>query len=496
VTVRLATAAALVAALLVLGAIPLFHQDEVVVATTSARPNVVVIMTDDQDQALVRVMKTVQRTLVARGVSFSNSYATTPECCPSRVSFETGQYAHNHGVPTRHPPRGGYQGFAAQPALIENALPVALQDAGYRTGYIGKYLNGYGIPNYGGVRSPGIRRYVPPGWDRWHVPVDHTEYRMYGYRLNENGKLRRYGTAPSDYQTDVYARKAQAFVRNSASQPRPFFLTVAPLAPHLESPNVAGPRERGRDPRPPPRDLGRFARRPLPRPPSFNESNLSDKPSFVRNTPRLSRTEISQLRNTYRSRLESLLAVDDLVRGLVHQLRAAGELDNTYIVFTSDNGFMLGEHRKQGKHAVYEESVRVPLIVRGPGLPAGQVRSQLAANIDLAPTILDAAGAPPRLKMDGISLLPAARDPASGGTRSLVLEYLAGRDGYSAVRTTEGFLYAEHLNGERELYDLKTDPYELHNLAGEPAKADLEADLAQRLAALRDCAGSACDSAG
>ena len=180
----------------------------------------------------------------------------------------------------------------------------------------------------------------------------------------------------------------------------------------------------------------------------------------------------------------------------MHRLRAAGELDNTYIVFTSDNGYMLGEHRKQGKHVVYEESVRVPLIVRGPGLPAGHVRGQLAANIDLAPTILDAAGVPPRLRMDGISLLPPAPDPASGGTRSLVLEYLAGRTGYSAVRTPNGYLYAEHRNGEHELYDLNTDPYELHNLAGKPAEAGLEAGLAQRLATLRDCAGSACNSAG
>ncbi|MEK6271143.1 MAG: sulfatase [Actinomycetota bacterium] len=483
-------------ALVALVALPLLHQDEVVVATTSARPNVVVIMTDDQDQASVKVMRTVQRALVARGVSFANSYATTPECCPSRVSFETGQYAHNHGVLTRHPPDGGFQAFAAQPALIENALPAALHGAGYRTAYIGKYMNGYGIRDYGGVRSPGIRRYVPPGWDRWYVPIDHTAYTMYGYRLNENGHPRSSGLARSDYQTDVYARLAQAFVREGANRRQPFFLTVGTLAPHLESPSRVGPREHGRDPRPAPRDLGRFGRRSLPSPPSFNESDLSDKPSFVRNTPRLGSTEVSQLRNTYRSRLESLLAVDDLVRGLVHQLRATGELDNTYIVFTSDDGFMLGQHRRRGKHAVYEESVRVPLIVRGPGLPAGQVRGQLAANIDLAPTILDAAGVPPLLKMDGTSLLPSARDPASGGTRSLVLEYLAGRTGYSAVRTPDGFLYAEHRNGERQLYDLNTDPYELHNLAGKPADAHLEAELAQRLAALRDCAGAACDSAG
>ncbi|HXE99688.1 MAG TPA: sulfatase [Solirubrobacterales bacterium] len=491
-TARLLVAAAAAAAAVAIG-LALFHETGV---AGGSRPNVVVVMTDDQDPASVGVMKAVEHELAARGVTFANNYATTPDCCPSRASFETGQYAHNHGVLTRHPPRGGYQGFAAQPALIKNALPVALQDAGYRTGYIGKYLNGYGIPDYGGLRSPGIRRYIPPGWDRWYVPVDHTEYDMYGYRLNENGRLRTYGTAPRDYQTDVYARKAQAFVRASASQPQPFFLTVAPLAPHLENPIAPGPRERGRNPRPALRDLGRFARRPLPRPPSFNERKISDKPSFVRNTPRLSNSEIRQLRLEYHSRLESLLAVDDLVRGLVHQLRATGELDNTYIVFTSDNGFMLGQHRRHGKLSVYEESVRVPLIIRGPGLPARQVRSQLTANIDLAPTILDAASTPPRLEMDGISLLPGARDPAADANRSLVLEYLAGHRAYSAVRTADGFAYVEYRDGERELYDLNTDPYELHNLAGKPADAALELDLARHLAALRNCAGKSCDSPG
>ena len=383
-------------------------------------------MTDDQDPASVGVMKAVEHELAARGVTFANNYATTPDCCPSRASFQTGQYAHNHGVLTRHPPRGGYQGFAAQPALIGNALPVALQDAGYRTGYIGKYLNGYGIPDYGGLRSPGIRRYIPPGWDRWYVPVDHTEYDMYGYRLNENGRLRTYGTAPRTIRpTSTLARRRRSCV-------------PAPVSPSpSSSPWRRWPRIwRTRSPR----DLAsaaairgrRFATwvaslvAPFPDPPRSTSATSPTSPPSCATRLGSTAPRSASYATKYRSRLESLLAVDDLVRGLVHQLRVTGELDNTYIVFTSDNGFMLGQHRRHGKLVVYEESVRVPLIIRGPGLPAGQVRNQLSANIDLAPTILDAAGTPPRLEMDGISLLPGARDPAAGGNRSLVLEYLAG----------------------------------------------------------------------
>ena len=491
VTTRLVIALAATLGIVAI-ALVLLDEDE---ATGSTRPNVVVIMTDDQDPASMKVMGTVERQLVANGVTFANNYATTPQCCPSRVSFETGQYAHNHGVLDRHPPHGGYPAFAAQPRLMDNALPVALHDAGYRTAYIGKYLNGYGIPDYGGTRSPGLRRYVPPGWDRWYVPIDHTEYRMYGYRLNENGRLRSYGGAPADYQTDVFARKATAFLRASATQRQPFFLTVGTVAPHLESRvNPIGPHEQGRDPRPAPRDLGRFAHRALPRPPSFNERNVSDKPSFVRKRPRLDGVHIARLRTIYRSRLESLLAVDDLVRGVIHELRVTGQLDRTYVVFTSDNGFLLGQHRLKGKSKVYEESVRVPLVIRGPGLRQGEVRNQLSANIDLAPTILDATGVRPRLRMDGISLLPLARDPAVGRNRSLVLEYLVRPDGFAAVRTANGFVYTEYLDGERELYDLNTDPYELNNLAGKPGDAALQARLARALAALRHCAGRACNS--
>ena len=228
---------------------------------------------------------------------------------------------------------------------------------------------------------------------------------------------------------------------------------------------------------------------------STNATSPTSRPSSA-TLPGSNSAEVSGLRTIYRSRLESLLAVDDMVRRLVHELRATGQLDNTYIVFTSDNGFMLGQHRRHGKHVVYEESVRVPLIIRGPGLPAGQVRNQLAANIDLAPTILDATGVQPRLQMDGISLLPPARDPAVDGNRSLVLEYLAGPRAYSAVRTADGFVYAQYRDGERELYDLNADPYELHNLAGKPADAALQARLARALAALRNCAGAACNSPG
>jgi len=353
-----------------------------------------------------------------------------------------------------------------------------LSRAGYRTAYVGKYLNGYGKPETG-------LREVPRGWDRWYVPVNETVTRMYDYTLNENGSLRHYGSGARNYQTDVLADKTVRFIEQSAQQRNPFFVTLASLVPHKERAN-----DRKRidpNPRPAPRHRGRFEDAPLPKPPSFNERDVSDKPSFVRSKHLLSAKGIRGLEETNQARLGSLLAVDDAVNRIVRTLKREDELRNTLIAFTSDNGYLLGVHRLRAKEFLYEESVRVPLVMRGPGIPNGVRRSQLAGNIDLAPTILDATGVQPLRTMDGLSLLPLARNPGAGGGRDLLFE----NEQSTAIRTRR-YMYAEHEGGERELYDLKTDPYQLRSRHRDPAYAAVQTGLAARLAELRDCAGAGC----
>ena len=449
------------------------------------QPNVVVVMTDDQDVRSLALMPNVRRLLGDRGVTFTRSFVTTPECCPSRAGYLTGQYSHNNGVLSADPHEGG--GYLALDG--SNTLPVWLHAAGYETAHVGKYLNGYGIADEGSDPTE-----VPPGWDDWQVPVDHTEYRMYGYTLNENGELHRYGHSARDYMTDVETRKAVAIIRRAAPGPRPLFLSVAPPAPHGEG--VLEDRAHVlRDPRPAPRDFGAFAEHRLPRPPSFAEADVSDKSSVIRERSQRQRRRLdpAMLRASYLGRSESLLAVDRMVTRLVSALRHSGELDDTYFFFTSDNGFLLGEHGLSGKDLAYEESTRVPLVVRGPGIPAGERRSQLVANIDLAPTIAAIARTDPGLKVDGRSLLPAARRPGEPSRRAILIEFLVGRQAYSAIRTADDRVLIDYQHGGPELYDLRSDPYELHSVAAEPGWAPVRSKLEARLNQLRDCAGAGCD---
>lgn len=444
----------------------------------SKRPNVVVILTDDQDVRSTRAMPAVMRELAGRGVTFMHNFATDPLCCPSRATFLTGEYAHNHRVLGNDPPLGGYPAFLREVPPSQQ-LQVRLSRAGYLTGYVGKYLNVFGSVDPSGV---------PPGWSSWNGLV-HNVYGMYGYTLSTNGGLATYGSAPSDYQTDVLAGRARSFLRGAARTPgRPFFLTFAPVAPHEDS--TLGPNAPS-NPVPAPRYQSAFAHRPLPRPPSFNEPGVGDKPRIIRRPP-LTGPEIGSIRSAYRSRLESLLSVDDAVRGIVATLRRTGELANTLILYTSDNGLLLGEHRLRGKNLPYEESVGVPLIVRGPGLPRGVRRSQLTGNIDLAPTILEAANLGWRRRTDGVSLLPLARRPDRGRDRAILYErfHAEGRP-FKAIRTRR-YVYIDWAGAAAELYDLHRDPFELRNRAGDSRYGAIRHRLAGRLASLRDCAGPGC----
>jgi N-acetylglucosamine-6-sulfatase len=438
------------------------------------RPNVLVFMTDDQTVESMRVMPNVKTLLADQGVTFDNNFVSYSLCCPSRSTFLTGQYAHNHGVWGNIAPQGGYYKLDST-----NTLPVWLQSAGYQTIHLGKYLNQYG------TRNP---REIPPGWGQWYGTPDPSTYNYRNYTINENGTLVSFGPDASDYKTDVEARLGVDLIARQAADPRPFFMWVAFLAPHSGGPRDSDDPTGQSTPSPAPRHKNRFANEPLPAPPSLNEADVSDKPAAIRNRPLMTAAKLRAVRENYQQRLESLLAVDEAVAQIVNQLTLTGKLDNTYIIFTSDNGFFHGEHRvPAGKVLLYEPSIRVPLIIRGPGIPAGQHRSQFVANIDLAPTIVQATGARPGRVMDGRSLLPFARDRLLHSGRDLLLETPT----YAAVRAPN-WLYAEYVTGERELYNLARDRYELNSLHLNPSYDRIKANLAARLARLRQCVGAVC----
>ena len=442
-------------------------------------PNVVVVMTDDQRADDMDVLPQTRQLLARRGVRFRNAFATQPLCCPSRATYLTGQYPHNHGVRDNKPPAGGAAIFRDSGAEAET-IAVALDDAGYRTAWLGKYLNGYA--SLAREDPP----HVPPGYDVWRAQA--SRGRLYGWRQMTGGAVRRWGHRPAHYQTDVLARQASRLVSTSVNKGVPFFLTVATLAPHVEQDL---PRAR-RNPRPAYRHRRALLDDPLRRTPAFNEADVSDKPSHVRAFEPLDRTERERVRRMQNDRRASLLAVDDLVVRVMGALRDARAVRDTLVVFTSDNGFLLGEHRlRSRKDELYDEAAKVPLLARGPGLPQGERVDALVGNIDLAATIYDASGAAPLVAQDGVSLFDVAADPSAYDDRELLIE--TKRGSVTGLRTAE-FLYGEHgvPAAEFELYDLEADPFQLRSVHDDPAYAARRAQLAARLAALRDCAGSSC----
>ena len=486
------------------------------------RPNVVVVMTDDETFADMQVMAKTRRLIGGQGVTFDQSYVSFSLCCPSRATYLTGRYAHNHHVLGLTPPLGGYAKFARLDG--HDTLPMWLQGSGYQTAHIGKYLNGYGDLVNGPAKAP-------PGWSEWHGTVDPTTYRMWGYRMFDHGRVRQYGSQfdedPALYQTDVFGRLATDFINRNAGPGRPFFLSVAFLAPHHEGLRIRL-RYRGRTVRPAPRDVGALAHRPMQPALGFDERDTSDKPRFLqRFYPPLTAAQKQDLLVQQHARQESLLAVDDQIERLVDTLRRRGELDNTYILFTSDNGYMQGEHRvAYGKMLAYDPSTRVPLLVSGPGIPHGQVSQELVANIDLAPTIAQIAGARPSRPCDGRSLLPYAGDPRQLTDRPLLHETAHARPAvgagqsatnnpelldvaraaqdergrpvypalpYRAIRTRR-WLYVRWAGGAEELYDRLRDPGQLDSLARRPDYRPVIVQLRGQLRQLDHCKGRACSA--
>ena len=445
--------------------------------SVSDQPNIVVIMTDDQTVESLRVMPKVQELIGAQGVAFSDSITSFALCCPSRATFLTGQYSHNHGVRGNQPPHGGYESFDDE----ETILPVALQNAGYDTVHVGKYLNGYGWDDPVAA---------PPGWDEWHTELDTRAQRYFGFTLLENGRKRKYG--PDDYSTDVFTDIATSSIRSRADRDDPLFLTVSYFAPHsdlgLEDGLIGAT--------PAPRHLGTLDGEPRPGAAAFDEVDVSDKPQVVQDLPRLSDDVQAAITTNYARYLESLLAVDEGGERIVDALRETDQLENTVIIFTSDNGYLFGEHRiPAGKVWFYEPSIRVPLLMRGPGIQAGATRESLVANIDLAPTILDIAGATSLRTMDGRSLVPLLAQEQEQEDRGVLLEStLGGPNDLTpdyGLRTSR-YAYFELSTGERELYDLSADPEQLENIAGQADLAEVEDALSARVATLKTCAGPDC----
>jgi N-acetylglucosamine-6-sulfatase len=440
------------------------------------RPNVLVIMSDDESTPQMSVMPKTNELIGDHGETFKHFFVSFPLCCPSRSTYLTGQYSHNNGVFGNGPPEGGFTKLDST-----STLPVWLQNNGYYTGQVGKYLNGYG--------NPLTKNLVPQGWSEWYGAVGSVQ-QVYGYNLNENGTIVHYGTAPEDYKGSVITSKALSFIQRRAPSSQPFFLTVDYTAPHSggPNPNPQPPSDCQGTTKPAPQDADAFANTPLPQPPSFNEADVSDKPAAIRNLPLLDAKDISDITRFYRCRLEALLGVDRGVDTLMQALKASGELKNTLVIYTSDNGFFHGEHRiKTGKNKLYEEANSDPLLMRGPGIPKGRNVNDIVVNADLAPTILDATGTKPGRVEDGRSLLTYAKKPTAKRGRALLFEV-----GYGEGVRTSRYDYIERQTGEKELYDLQKDPYELQNLAGDTGHAVVQAALAKDLAGLETCAGQSC----
>lgn len=450
-----------------------------------AHPNIVFVLTDDLAGNLVQYMPHVLA-LQRNGMSFSNYTVTDSLCCPSRSSILTGDYPHDTGVFTNSPPLGGYAEFRAH-GDEQNTFAVALQKAGYRTAFMGKYLNGY----HPGVGGAGPRTRVPPGWDEWDgVGYGYPEY---GYRIAHDTSSRSYGYRPQDYLTSVLARRATAFIGSAASSRSPFFLEVATFAPHR--PFV-----------PAPTDTAAFPGLRAPRSAAYDVLP-TDPPAWLRGRRPLTTAEKARIDRDYRLRAQDVLSVDRLLGSIEAALRSAGASRDTVIVFSSDNGYHMGEYRlTPGKMTAFDTDVTVPLVVAGPGIPAGTTTRAVVQNVDLAPTFESWAGVPPNPGVDGRSLLGLLHgDRLAGWTTAALIEHRGPdtdptdpdhqpfRSGnppsYEAIRTAT-YTYVEYATGAKEYYDRVADPLELHNVFGQLSVRRKER-LHRTLRALETCHGAA-----
>lgn len=419
------------------------------ISQTLPKPNIVLILTDDQHIHHLKNMPYLSSYPNGHWVTFTNAYENVSLCCPSRANILSGQYAHHTGVTSN-----GSGGKLRD----DSTIATWLKSAGYRTALVGKYLNGYPFSG----KPP-----IPPGWDYWIAFHDGQDY--YNYELNENGTVKSYGSAAQDYSTDVFYNRAISFL-DTTSPDQPFFLYFSTQAPHQNF-------------TPAPRHIGMYKNLPVFYGPNFNEADVSDKPAWVRNLPLLT----SNTDNGQRKASETLLAVDEAIQGIMDNIEAKGQLDHTVVIFLTDNGFSFGAHRWQEKRCVYEECVKTPLMIRYPWTDT-RTESRLVQSVDLAPTIAELAGTTPAHQVDGRSLVPLLNQTATEWRSSILLEMQdasAVTRPFWAVRTLEWKYVELNTTGEKELYDMVNDPYELQNLANLPAYANIQSSLAAELAALK-----------
>ncbi len=490
-------------------------------------PNVVFILTDDMTTSELAGMPNVQSLIAAQGTTFNEAYVSFPLCCPSRATMLSGLYMHNHGVRGNLPPLGGWPRFRPRES---NDLPVRLRGDGYYNVHIGKYMNGYALQD-SQLTDP---LPVPEGWNEWYGKVSEDAL-YFDYQLIEKTgpsatpHITFYGAQPSDYQTDIFSDRAVNFINDlNTSTQEPFWLNLWFNSPH-------GPFD------PAPRDLFRLAGTPLPKLPGVNEKDISDKPKWLRNQirKRLSKKQLKLIDNERRRQQEQLLSVDQAVGELFEALQSRGILSNTYVIFASDNGFFRGEHRiASGKYLPYDPSSRVPLLIRGPGIPPGGVSNELVWNGDIPQTIDQIASGSENPAADGRSLLAYAENPARRSTRPILLEGETGPGGtgaesaqasaaharaarvgvvgkrgvrnleqepdaiksanntnaapaYRSVRT-DRYEYTIYANGQTELYDMKRDPAQLNSLALDPRYRYVRKWLFDQLAVLSACVGASC----
>jgi N-acetylglucosamine-6-sulfatase len=457
-------------------------------STAPARPNFLLILVDDQamNTFTPQLMPDTYRWIVRPGTKFADGLAAPPLCCPDRAGILTGQYPHNNGVFSNDP---GYPALAGK----HNTLPRWLDRAGYQTGFIGKWLNNEGTSS----ASPN----PAPGWDYWFAFLNPVGY--YRYFMSENGRREWFGSTRASYSTDVLTRHAKRFVASTA-RTKPWFLWLAYNAPHDTQPILGSC---GHTSAMPPTQ-GTFLRHgqvPLPIPPSYNERDVSDKPSFVAGLPSIGATVRGHIQTRYDCAVATMWEVDRQIGRLMRWLKERGALSNTIVLYMSDNGFYFGEHRiARGKSLPYEPGLRVPYAIRVPAADEGsspppRVSSDVVTNEDVAPTILDyAGGVRPCARrhlcrtLDGRSLRPLLGGPGSfPRNRAALAEINAPAAGaqYAAVRTRD-YIYTEYDDGEKELYDLRRDPFEKQNVVSLPSYAPTELDLAKKLRQLRLCSGT------